>query len=825
MSASDVAASARESVDTTLAPFALVRLAALPYRALAELTPPRTADRVAAASAAERELEQWRLPVEDALFAAVPRAEPRIRRTLLELRRAVHGGRRPRLRTGEIEAAERELDPDARAAVRTWLEIEQRHGAELTEAARELEAEVESHVRPHLRALAGDEAFGRALALASPELFRRALRPSRAEAGASGDEESLLRYAVRAAAKTSPFSSFIALGPVPVGGPEPPRPLGVSLDAVATPSRALLCELARAALARPAFLRSVSLQTNRTLRELGDGRVEVLGDAYTVINSRFWRLQRRRVIAVHPAVASILADARAPAPGDHLARRLEQAGLSPESADGVLAKSVERGLLWPSPHTDVFDDEPGRSTLGLLEGTPAAEPLAELAAGAELLGRASAADRLAVVERCAAAARRARAALSLPEADQSRPPLIEGSPELALDGALPDGIVGLVAELAEWLGEHLELKHEYGYIRDRFVEQFGAGGTCDDVVRFAAQIADGMGQSLEMWDPTAVGAERRGPRRRGERGVGVTALLQVAAPAADAAARGDAHAVVNRVYEGVGWLAARHSLGIRPGAASLRGALREWLVDAHAPAEPVDFPICGDCSDLQVHPRLTRRVLAWPGEPLLPGRTGTFDPARLRLRHDLETNMLELREADGPLIAPVFLGSALPTPAWGSAYAVATLAHPFRLERPLFPRPRELGDAVDHRARVVSGRLILRRACWWLPARRIQERWYSVSGAQRLLRARADCERDGLPLVFFAQPASFLPSGLPAVIPELAKPLWVDVRNPFCLDALEQVVARGDWLLVEEMVPGPEELWLSLDGEARVSEFHVEFVL
>ena len=63
------------------------------------------------------------------------------------------------------------------------------------------------------------------------------------------------------------------------------------------------------------------------------------------------------------------------------------------------------------------------------------------------------------------------------------------------------------------------------------------------------------------------------------------------------------------------------------------------------------------------------------------------------------------------------------------------------------------------------------------------------------------------------------------MIPELAKPLWVDVRNPFCLDALEQVVARGDWLLVEEMVPGPEELWLSLDGEARVSEFHVEFVL
>jgi hypothetical protein len=57
------------------------------------------------------------------------------------------------------------------------------------------------------------------------------------------------------------------------------------------------------------------------------------------------------------------------------------------------------------------------------------------------------------------------------------------------------------------------------------------------------------------------------------------------------------------------------------------------------------------------------------------------------------------------------------------------------------------------------------------------------------------------------------------------KPLWVDTRNPFCLDLLERVARQGEWISLTEVLPGEPELWVELNGHRHVSELQVEMVV
>ena len=114
-----------------VAPFALLRVAALPLRMLEDLRLPKTEARVEALLLAERSLAALRQTVEDALFALVPRiAEddgPR-RRSVLGLRRDVHNERPTRLDASALGMVRDllEHDPD-RIAFDTWVAAQQAH--------------------------------------------------------------------------------------------------------------------------------------------------------------------------------------------------------------------------------------------------------------------------------------------------------------------------------------------------------------------------------------------------------------------------------------------------------------------------------------------------------------------------------------------------------------------------------------------------------------------------------------------------------------------------------------------------------------------------
>ena len=52
------------------------------------------------------------------------------------------------------------------------------------------------------------------------------------------------------------------------------------------------------------------------------------------------------------------------------------------------------------------------------------------------------------------------------------------------------------------------------------------------------------------------------------------------------------------------------------------------------------------------------------------------------------------------------------------------------------------------------------------------------------------------------------PRFLFARVPNERKPFLIDTRSPFAMDLLSNLIREIDRLLVEEMRPGPENLWL-----------------
>ena len=183
----------------------------------------------------------------------------------------------------------------------------------------------------------------------------------------------------------------------------------------------------------------------------------------------------------------------------------------------------------------------------------------------------------------------------------------------------------------------------------------------------------------------------------------MTAYVQVVAPDVASAAAGDAMVVVNRVFEGVGWLTARHASGSHPDHRRLCARLQGWLAESVAPREPVDLMIGGECNDLQAHTRLTSRVFAWPGEPLLRERTGILRPESVALHHNATTGFLELTEGDERPVALVYLGSILPSPAWGISYGLTVLAQPHCHRASDFSPPARPSTEVFHSAQDRGG--------------------------------------------------------------------------------------------------------------------------
>lgn len=813
-----------------VAPFGLLRMAALPYSRLDALRLPRTETHIAALFAAEAEMERLRPPLEDALFALVARLDAddiATRRAALQARRHIHGA-------GMAPLAKRALLLEAlaggeRAALADWCAAHDRRGAAAAAAAAGFGDELQTVSRPALRAALADPLFHGALTLASAGVADTAARERTLPRKPDPDnfERSLFGYLVRAAGKTSPFSTFMALAAVPTD-PEARCAVPVVHDPAMRRrvriNRGLLARLARAAVRDAQRADALPVRINPTLGALDGERYRALCERDVVFLGRPWREQRRAQFQLRPHVAQAMLDAPHGATHADLQARLCASGIDAVQADVLLDKLFERGLLQAPPLWDGFASEPEAALMRFLDAqdNPAAPLFARMASRCGELAHAGHTERARVVAEIGALERQLTAQLGLAQEPPLRNVVLEDCWTSGVQGTLGSALLEPVKELQDFLATQVEFSPDYLRLVDYFVTEYGAGGRCARLTDFLMKYGDRLVDPVEYGNRPLPRPTRRAMAHAC---LGVTAQVDIAL---DAARR--PLMVVNKVYDRPGWLAARFAFGDEPGQAFLRASLAEWLRTVGGDCEPVDVLVNGDCNDLQAHPRLTRRVLQWHGEALLDAGPDVLHPDDLCVQHDPASGLLSVRDrADAPLCL-VYLGSTMPTPSWGMAYAVSILTQPYRLMRPPFAPPADRDQAGDvvFNPRRQRGQLVLARATWWVRADYLLRTWFAEQGAARTIAVERECRRLGLPRRLFAQA---MPDPSPAgVIPSDAlkgdrKPLWIDSRVPFCLSMLQRMAQRNAWIALTEMLPDAEDLWLDVNGERHVSEMQLELLV
>jgi hypothetical protein len=805
-----------------IAPFGLLRIAALPIGPLLELAPPATTGCIDAAVAELDRLERLRVPLVAALHDAVPVLDPTARATALRIRRCVHNVRPTQVddaRLGPVLAA---LPASGRVLLQEWVGSASSFVSHLAAAEASFLDELDHLVRPALRALADDEALRRPMAMASSAALEAVERGEvRQPAGARATrlERSILLYAGRAAAKTSPFSLFVHQAVVDIRGAEQLPTLDTTQRVShVVVDRGLVSGLHDAAMrstaARPAWL-----CLNESATWTADGRLTVLVPEDRRFGTRLLRLTRPTTFRLHPAVARGLAALPPRFDRDHLERTLTEVGLSPEAVRGFASLLRARGVVLAVPVTSTHDPDTQETCLRALQVAGAQDSsayavLQELCEGSRAVPSATSRARAALLRRSAA-----RVTAVLPPGDRS-----SGSPTLYWeDGyfeqpvpSIGDGVMRLIRELTKALRPYAVVTAPYAALRDLFVGEYGADGVCRDVPAFLSRATRGLSRQ-RWWTDDPQLTERPAPAASP---VHVSAMVQVHAADQASLAAGRGSVLLNEAYPGCGWLTARHAAGPAPFHAHAREQLRTWLAAIHTPAEPLDLMISGTCNTLQAHPPLTSRWLRRPGEGSRePGGT---DLADVWLRHDSAADLLRMVDRSGTPLAPVYLGATVPQPAWGSDFWLATLAWPHRISRPGHELLPPSGSDIDvhHQPRHGVGDVVLSRASWWVRSDWMSRVWFRREGSGRLLDTAVACRAHGIPRHVFVRSVRRPGHGGSGD----RKPLWVDTRNPLCLDTLRPVLDRVPWLLVTEALPSAP-VWPTLAGLPHVAELHMELVV
>ena len=810
-----------------ISPFGLLRVASLPIEPLLGLAPPVTAQRVDAAVAELAAMEVLRAPLEDALFAVVPLVEPRLRSIVLEVRRSVHNRRRPDVQREDLALVLGALPEGERTRLTRWIAHQGDCAANLSAAEASYAGEVGSHVRVGLRALTDDEAFLRPLALASQSTFAQLTRdrgPSDKGLEATKLERSLLLYVARAAAKTSPFSVFMhhALVDITSTADAPPRLDPDDRASRAYLNRHLLFLLHRDAVAC-ATHSSRCWTLNPSIRWGDDGGIDALVAEYVTFSDRLLRVGRPARFRLHPTITERLTGLPLRFSFSNLRQVLLEAGLAPDAADRFATQLQERGLVQPTPAASAFDARPEEACLSALRSCGGSGPAAARATLTHLIGDsgafavASSHERAGILKECRSGVQRASSAVGAGY-DGAPPILWEDGFFRRPVGPIGAGIYGLLNELASSLRTQAVVTVPYQALRAYFVEEFGEGGVCGDLPAFLSRATTVLAQR-RWWlaDPATVEPPAH-PQAR----VAVTVAVQFSAPSEAALAAGRATIVLNQAYPGCGWLSARHAFGEGESQQRLRRQLMVWLASIDSPAEPVDIVLSGDCNSLQAHPQLTRRVLHWPLEPCGRDRDTTVAVSAVSLRHDLGSDLLQVHDDAGNRLAPMYLGTTVPHPHWGSEFWLTTLSFPHRIARPMLeltPPPNSDAELLAIARRTID-RVVLSRASWWMRSDRMRRLWYRRRGAGRLFDVAADCSALGLPRRLYVRTVR---SGGPGRSRD-RKPVWVDTRNPFCLDVLSRLVARTEWIFITEAFPD-RPVWPMLGDTPHTSELLAEMVM
>ncbi|MFI5983638.1 lantibiotic dehydratase [Streptomyces sp. NPDC051555] len=481
-------------------------------------------------------------PLTDALHDSRDGHPPAFHRdVVLPLRRALHNGREPR-----PALLERLGDLPARVPLlATWLALRTRR-AELLTGLGAVTEEALAGERASLAALCREPALGRAVALTSADLLRAV---ERAGTGATDrrarkEEPTALRYALRASTKTSPLSWFTAVGWGPLATPEDAfgaatrpgaaRDWGTAplfedpLHAVVKVNRTLTSALTHALLAAPHRRAALPHRITSTARITGL-RAAYARERTSFAGGRFLVAEEDEVELIRGVPLRLVTEwAESPSRPAELAALLAAAlkgagGAGSDAAAAFLGRLVEARLLVPGEpfapqDTDPLDriaswlrtvdpahpEIPAHPVAPADAGYPAhpgdpadpalADRILELGRMTAGFGAAPAGERPAllaglsrswagVLADAGSPVPPASAPLSVLTEDvvAPRPLVVDGF----LDGADHEAL-GEVTALAELF----DLGHVVRrLLRDRFVERYGSGGTCQHPWEFGGEVA------------------------------------------------------------------------------------------------------------------------------------------------------------------------------------------------------------------------------------------------------------------------------------------------------------------------------------------------
>lgn len=764
----------------------LARVAGLPMAVIKPLAQARLAQLLDDIAAAHKELGQLATTVGELLYQAVPLMDSTAaRRKVLAWRRAAHAARPT------------EVDAKVLAEVRTQLagvdttplEYWTRHAATLTELRARLRkdtVEAGSQEAQTLRELLRTSPLANALAIVSPVFSRSVRQPGKSRLS-RGERLTAYRYAVRAAAKTSPLSSLTELAPLRAKDRGQVR---ISVHPLIT--RTLLHHAAPRAGIREQMRWRVndSLRSDRYGTWLSEPQLHVTNGFGWSTDETFDARERSDLTAAAFKLAEL--------PPQRLARHLESGLVSmddPCSQDELLHWLADRLASSPDPCA-----------------RRAGEYLAPVADALASIAKSDAdhrAQTLTEVENYLLHALRVLGAEdgwplnAVTTIYEDRATTLDVPP-------LAPGARAALRQYAVDACHALKVSQAYQAMVAQFVSQFGHGGVCHDVFAFCRSLPH------TGWPHTIEPVPQTEPAHPGR-----SSCRPCVAVLCQQTGRGhEPTVVVNRVSSGGGGLLARfHRLF--DGTDGLADHLRDWLRAIYPGVELLEFIPSRTANPLQGDSSGILPALHWPTAPRQSGPGVTVD--ELHLVHEPARNALELQRRDGSPVAPVYLGTVPQHLIGGAERALLTLSDPWSIPSGLADetasslREPSIGNSGSAPRRYRAG-VVVGRARWWMDADCIPRRRTDEAPEDLLQRIDQWRRQHGLPAEVYvqAEPDALLAHD------QVRKPLWLAFASPTGLEALTHMAAhaRGRRLIFTECLPARHG---ASTGDKRATEYTVHF--
>ena len=288
--------------------------------------------------------------------------------------------------------------------------------------------------------------------------------------------------------------------------------------------------------------------------------------------------------------------------------------------------------------------------------------------------------------------------------------------------------------------------------------------------------------------------------------------------------------VVNRSYSGLTLLYSRflHCFQHTQEPA-LVDELRQTLLQV-CPEDAVLAELTGgyDSTNLNLHPSVTEFEIVCPGESSSRPEAECIRVEELRIRHTAEKGLhLYCPRLDRTVI-PVYLGFLMPL-------ALPEVQRALLLFSPTAMAPLDLWQGTDAplgdspiggHPRVRYRDLVLARHTWKMKPSHLPRRTKGQGDAEWFLAWQQWRRDNGLPRRVFAAVDTVLggrDEGEEAGPTHPTKPQYVDFDSFFSLQSLDHMATKAERRVVmTEMLPDPDDLWLQGEDGAYVTEQTVE---